>query len=104
MASTRDARCVLLVAKDTVSKPAARLIFFRSTEKEKRWVGQETMHCLSNSKLLAMRGGSGAPATRTEDCWKKGGPTTRRQPVGFRLPREDFSCLANKKKPRKRGG
>ncbi|CAB1108887.1 unnamed protein product [Ectocarpus sp. CCAP 1310/34] len=60
------------------------------------------MRCLSNSKLLAMRGGSGAPATRTQDCWKKGG-STRRQPVGFWLPQEDFSCLANKK-PRKRGG
>ncbi|CAB1101157.1 unnamed protein product [Ectocarpus sp. CCAP 1310/34] len=67
----RDVRCLLLVANDAGSKPAAHLVFFRSTEKEKRWVGQETMHCLSNSKLLAIRGGSGAPATRTEDCWKK---------------------------------
>ncbi|CAB1102030.1 unnamed protein product [Ectocarpus sp. CCAP 1310/34] len=56
--------CLLLVAKDTGSKPAAHLMFFRSTEKKKDggWAKKRYIVCLSNSKLLAMRGGSGATA------------------------------------------
>ncbi|CAB1107838.1 unnamed protein product [Ectocarpus sp. CCAP 1310/34] len=46
------------------------------------------MHCcLSNSKLLAMRGGSGVPAHTHRRLLEKS-DSTRRQPVGFRLPKK----------------